>query len=294
MTSSPAEISKFCPDIAVLAGVATDRLDALGWLPESLDGVLIEKPLASSYSDGVELASELIRRSTFVQVGYNLRFSPSLRELKRRVDQEDLGEVLAVHVETGQYLPEWRPERDYRFTASAQKSLGGGALLELSHEIDYLRWIFGDVIWVSAWMGRTSALDIDVEDTAHILMSCSSQRQSAEIVTRVSLDLVRRDSKRCVTVVCAAGSLRWDGIARTVEEYRTSSGSWREVFAEQPGGSSTYERQWDGFFSSLNTGGHPEVSTDDGLAVLKVVDAARESNASSGRRVSLANYGRLS
>ena len=57
---------------------------------------------------------------------------------------------------------------DYRKTVSAQKILGGGVLLELSHELDYLRWIFGDVEFVQAQLARQSELDIDVEDTAHI------------------------------------------------------------------------------------------------------------------------------
>ena len=63
---------------------------------------------------------------------------------------------------------ELRPKIDYKETVSAKAELGGGVLLELSHEIDYLRWIFGEFNWVSAWHGKLSNLEIDVEDASLI------------------------------------------------------------------------------------------------------------------------------
>ena len=79
--------------------------------------------------------------------------------------------IRRLRCEIGQYLPLWRPGSDYRLGVSANRALGGGVLLELSHELDYLRWIFGDVDWVQASLERQSALEIDVEDTAHLLLS---------------------------------------------------------------------------------------------------------------------------
>ena len=79
---------------------------------------------------------------------YNLRFLPSLQAYRERIQFGVIGKVLSVRCEIGQYLPSWRPGSDYRQAVSASRALGGGALLELSHEIDYLRWIFGEVAWV--------------------------------------------------------------------------------------------------------------------------------------------------
>ena len=66
-----------------------------------------------------------------------------------------VGKILSVRCEVGQFLPSWRPNIDYRESVSARKALGGGALLELSHEIDYLMWIFGDIDWVKATLEMT-------------------------------------------------------------------------------------------------------------------------------------------
>jgi predicted dehydrogenase len=75
-------------------------------------------------------------------------FLPSLIEFKRQIFSEKLGKIYSIRAEIGQYLPGWRPESDYRICVSVQQKLGGGVLLELSHEIDYLSWIFGRVDWV--------------------------------------------------------------------------------------------------------------------------------------------------
>lgn len=285
ITSSLADIAQFRPEVAVIAGVATQRIPMAEALPSGLQGVLIEKPLAENMARGSELASLLRTRAAITQVGYNLRFSPSLLEFRRRLEDGELGDVLSIRVETGQYLPSWRPERDYRKTASAQKRLGGGVLLELSHEIDYVRWIFGEVGWVSAWMGNSSDLEIDVEDSVHLTLGLAEKNRRTDRVAQVNLDLVRHDRNRTVTAVCAGGSIRWDGIFSSVETYTSATGSWDTVFAEHPGAPTTYERQWDSFFSSVQRGDSPEVSLDDGLAVLRVIEAARGSHDLAGIRV---------
>ena len=105
-----------------------------------------------------------------LMTAYNLRFQPSLQEFRKQIKQQRIGKILSVRVEVGQYLPNWRPESDYRKGVSAQKKLGGGVLLELSHEIDYISWIFGDYKWVKAHISKQSNLEIDVEDTAYLLL----------------------------------------------------------------------------------------------------------------------------
>ena len=292
-TASLSDVAKFAPDVAIVAGVATERLAMVQALPRGLGGILVEKPLAETFAKGVEVGEETSKKSVLTQVGYNLRFSPSLRVFKRRIHEGDLGKVLSVRIEVGQFLPDWRPSRDYRDTASAQKALGGGALLELSHEIDYLRWIFGDMEWVSSWVGKNSALDLDVEDTAHLTIGFAGSRNSIPGVAQVNLDLIRRDRTRSLTAVCAGGSIRWDGISLTVEEQSAAIGAWEQVFSEQPHPSSTYGLQWDGFLSALEGNSEPAVSIRDGLAVLQVVDAARKSNELSGTRVSIEPLGRI-
>ena len=293
-TSNLSEVRKFEPTIAIICGVASDRLAMVKALPKEMRGVLIEKPLAVNYEEGIQVTNELVQREGITQVGYNLRFSPSLREFKRKVDSLRFGRVLSVRAETGQYLPDWRTGRDYRTTASARGESGGGVLRELSHEIDYLRWIFGDIEWVSAWCGKQSDLEVDVEDTAHLTLGFSPEATLPMLVGQLNLDFTRHDRARSITAVCAEGTLRWDGITLRVEEW-PQGGAEREVsYAEEALAPTSYERQWDSFYLAVTEGAIPEVTVEDGLAVLSVIDAARSSHDSEGIRVSPSQAGLLS
>ena len=285
-TSDLSEVSKFEPTIAIICGVASDRLGMVKALPKEMRGVLVEKPLAVNYEEGIQVTNELVQRGGITQVGYNLRFSPSLREFKRKVDSLRFGRVLSVRAETGQYLSDWRTGRDYRTTASARGGSGGGVLRELSHEIDYLRWIFGDIEWVSAWCGKQSDLEIDVEDTAHLKLGFSPEAALPMLVGQLNLDFTRHDRTRSITAVCAEGTLRWDGITLRVEEWPQGGAGWGVAYAEEALAPTSYERQWDSFYSAVTKGVTPEVTVEDGLAVLSVIDSARSSHDSAGIRVS--------
>ena len=102
-------------------------------------------------------------------VGYNLRFHPALPRIRDLLAGRP---ALAACAYVGQFLPDWRPGRDHRETASASAKTGGGVLRDLSHELDYLLWLFGAWRRVAAVTVRSGTLDIGVEDAAAILMEC--------------------------------------------------------------------------------------------------------------------------
>jgi predicted dehydrogenase len=130
--------------------------------------LFIEKPLANT-ADGIpSLLAECRAKGLTVLVAYNFRFYPPLQILRDAVLSGRIGRVVSVRAEVGQYLPDWRPGADYRQGVTARAELGGGALLELSHEIDYIRWIIGEVTAVGARVARLGNLEIDVEDVAEI------------------------------------------------------------------------------------------------------------------------------
>jgi predicted dehydrogenase len=78
-----------------------------------------------------------------------------------------------VHAYVGQYLPDWRPNADYRSSYSASLNEGGGVLRDLSHELDYLVWLFGEWKALTALGGHLSGLEINSEDLFVLLMQTS-------------------------------------------------------------------------------------------------------------------------
>jgi len=132
--------------------------------------LLIEKPVSDGLAGLGELQSALIRSSKPAMVGFHFRFHPVLNQVKALLESGQLGKPLSARVNWGEYLPGWHPWEDYRRSYAARADLGGGVVNTLSHPLDYLRWLLGEVESVSAWTGKLSALELDVEDHADILI----------------------------------------------------------------------------------------------------------------------------
>jgi len=278
-TTSLKEACAFQPEVAIIASPAPFHLETAGALAEQGAHLLIEKPLAAS-TPGVEtFLKQCTKNHVLVQVGYNLRFLETLQQFRRELTDGRIGKVLSVRSEIGQYLPGWRPAKDYRQTVSAQHKLGGGVLLELSHELDMLRWVFGEIDWVSSWSGKLSALEIDVEDCAYINLGFSSG-----VVGNLCMDFLRHDTTRCCTAIGDAGTLRWDAVAGEVSLFTLEANKWETVFQKTPGRDDSYREQIRTFLEAIpGRQMPPGVSAgEDGVAVLRLISAAKKSAENGG------------
>jgi len=273
----------FKPQLAVLASPAAYHMRDALLLARAGAHLLIEKPVSSS-PDGVTSLLDICReRNLKLLIGYNLRFLSSLEYFRGLLHEKIIGKVLSVRCEIGQYLPSWRPGTDYRQSVSARQDLGGGALLELSHEIDYLRWIFGEVEWVKASLSRQSNLEIDVEDTAHLIVGFAPSSDGCQLIGCVNLDFIRHDTTRLCTAIGERGSLRWNGLTGRVDYYEQGAGEWCELFlgAHQPDDS--YLAEWQHLLDCIREKKEPMVSGEDGLQVLRIIHAARLASVSGGQ-----------
>jgi predicted dehydrogenase len=150
-------------DYVVVANETSEHGSAVGELGKAgfTGRLLIEKPLGDGFSVPPASAFKL------AAVAYNLRFHPMLAALKRELQGERL---LTIQVYCGQYLPDWRPDTNYRFGYSADRARGGGVLRDLSHELDYLLWFGGPWRRVAALGGHFSPLEISSDDCWAILL----------------------------------------------------------------------------------------------------------------------------
>lgn len=273
------EALRYRPEAAVIANPASHHLDAA--LPLAKAGVhlLIEKPISSTTHGVAELIEVCRAKGTVFMTGYNLRFLPSLQRFRELLAEDRVGRVLSVRTEIGQFLPSWRPGFDYRQSVSAKATLGGGVLLELSHEIDYLRWLFGEVEWVSAIQRRQSDLEIDVEDTVHLVLGFASKPGDAPVIAALNMDFVRHDAIRTCTVIGAAGSLRWNALAGTVEVFEPGVDAWQTLFVHQHQRDDSYLAEWRHFLACITDGSPPAIPGSEALAVLHIIEAARRSSA---------------
>ena len=242
----------FAPDYAVIASrTAEHRADLTALAATGFDGlVLVEKPLFA------EPAAVPANRFAKVFVAYNLRFDPVVRAAKAILDGESL---IALHVYVGQYLPDWRPNRDYRTVYSARRAEGGGALRDLSHELDAVNWIAGGWTRLAATGGHLSPLEIDSDDVFALLVETAR----CKAVT-VNLNYLDDALHRDIVALTAKGTLRADLVAGTV-----SFGGKLEVFNVVR--DDAYRDQHRAILSGAADGA---CTLEDGVAITEMIAAA--------------------
>jgi len=273
--STMLESLEFAPQLAVIANPATFHLSAAMPLAEAGVHLLIEKPLSATTEGIQSLLQGCKKKNVVLMIGYNLRFLQSLQKFKSMLDDQMIGNVWSVRSEIGQYLPSWRTDSDYRQCVSAQHALGGGALLELSHEIDYLSWIFGEVDWVQAVLTQQSDLEIDVEDSANLILGFVAKGTERPLVATVNLDFIRQDTTRSCTAIGKIGSLRWNGITGTVELWACGTHGWQVIYNHQVARDESYVSEWQSFLTCIERKSQPLISGADGLKVIQVIESAR-------------------
>ena len=230
--------------------------------------VFIEKPL----SDRMEHVDELLRAvadgQVTAQVGYNLRFHAPLEKLKQLVQENAVGKIIWGRVEAGSYLPTWRPWQDYRKSYTARRELGGGIILDGSHELDYATWLFGTPCELTCFAGKVSRLEVDVEDCATVLMRFASGTQ-----LDVHVDFVQRTPARGCVLAGEEGTLTWDLLSNRVEVLHSDGTRDSIQFDSQP--NDMYVAEMQHFLDCVENGRSPRFTLDEAVLSLRLALAAR-------------------
>ena len=149
------------PYYIVICNPTSDHLNKIKFIEKNYKNklVLVEKPLFSKPNK-----INIKKNKNFF--GYNLRFNPIINFLKKKIKSK---KIWNVNLFCGSYLPHWRNNIDYRQSSSAKKKLGGGVLLDLSHELDYLQWLFGNIKIKYCISKKLSNLDIETDDFLNLV-----------------------------------------------------------------------------------------------------------------------------
>jgi predicted dehydrogenase len=248
--------------------------------------LFIEKPVSHDREGVGELVHEVRSRGLTTLVGFQYRFHPGLRQVRRWLEEGAIGEVVSARVIWGEYLPRWHPGEDWRQGYAARADLGGGAILTLCHPFDYLRWLLGEVDSVAAETARTGILDLDVEDAATVTL-----RFRSGALATVALDYIRRPRAHELEILGRSGRIVWTDEEGTARLHRADGSS--RVSPTPPGFSrnSMFVDEMRHFLAALEGREAPRCSLDDGVRALDVALAAQES-ARTGHRVTFSEEGR--
>jgi predicted dehydrogenase len=233
--------------------------------------LFIEKPVAHSFSGLDELQCEVKQRGLATLVGCNFRFHPGLRHVKKLVAEKAIGTVVSARAQFGQYLPDWHPHEDYRLGYSAHQAMGGGVVLDRIHDIDYLRWILGEVSGVAAMMDHLSHIETDTEDTAEILLHFSSGAMGS-----VHLDYVRRTYNCSLELVGDQGTIVWSYEESKVRWYSAGEGAWRSLEWPRYDANDMYLDEMRHFLRVLKHEEPSQLDVAEGARVLAIALAAKQ------------------
>ena len=236
--------------------------------------LFIEKPLSNKLDGIQELTKIISQRRLTVEIGCMMRFHPGIKQMKQMLSEGAIGTPYLARSCVGQFLPEWRPRQDYRESYSAKPAYGGGVLFDLIHELDYLYWLFGDVLDVSAFTDRISDLKIETEDVANILL-----RFKNRISAQIQLDYLSPFYRRTCEIVGSEGIITWDYMTGEVTLRHKSESELSIIRQPESFKRNTmFVDHMKHFLGVIQNGGMPAVSLENGIQVLKIALAAHRSS----------------
>ncbi|MEA3325866.1 MAG: Gfo/Idh/MocA family oxidoreductase [Chloroflexota bacterium] len=262
------------PDAVIIANPTALHLDIA--LPAAKAGchLFIEKPVAAKWDEQVETLGRIVSQKRLkTLVGFQFRFHPVLAHIKELIASRQIGRLLSFRVHWGEYLPGWHPWEDYRLGYAARKDLGGGVVNTLSHPLDYVRWLFGEVESLSAMTGHVSGLDLDVEDVAEISLNLANEGLGS-----VHLDYFQRSPAHWIAVNCENGVIRWDNDTGAARIYHAEMGQWETI--QPPEGferNALFLDEMRHFLELVKDEMPSRCSLEDGIKALKMTEAVHNS-----------------
>jgi myo-inositol 2-dehydrogenase/D-chiro-inositol 1-dehydrogenase len=224
--------------------------------------VICEKPIALTRVAAAGMIAACAAAGVQLHVGQVLRYFHAYAGVRDAVAAGRLGRVSGLRLERRVSLPDaaWFSDED----------ASGGVIVDLMiHDIDYARWVAGEVTTVRATMttdpGGTVTADAELDHAGGAVSRLTAAWDAAGQGLRTAL-----------AVRGSAAAVAHD--AATPDELRWSTPDGAEPVAEHlPAGPSPFHGQLAEFLGAIRGGPPPRVNPADAFAALDIALAARES-----------------
>lgn len=192
-------------DVVFVTNPTSMHYETLERFKDHTYSFFIEKPIFDSISIDESIFEKL--RSKICYVACPLRYNPVLQYVKNYIN---LADVISARAISSSYLPDWRPDQDYRECYSAHKDLGGGVGIDLIHEWDYLTALFGMPEKCYCIQDKISNLEIDSDDIAIYIA------KAGKMTIELHLDYFGRKNIRTLDLFMYDDTIHCDFLAGTV------------------------------------------------------------------------------
>jgi len=274
------------PEAVIVANPTSMHLDVAIAAAEAGCHILLEKPVSHSLERLDILQKNSEKSGGKILVGFQFRYHPTLNKAHELIQSDALGKILTVHAYWGEYLPQWHPWEDYRQSYAARAELGGGVIVTLTHPLDYLRYLTGEVESLWSFNGHVSPLEVDVEDVAEIGL-----KFTIGALGGVHVNYFQRPPVHRLEIVGTGGTLHWDNADAVLNFYHLPApfGSYSDpppapilqAFLPPEGfeRNQLFVTQTRHFLEVVRGREEPICRLEDGIRALEMALAARESAA---------------
>ena len=234
--------------------------------------LMVEKPFAD-HAAGVEPLLRLCdEKKLAVLTAYNWRYWPPMLLVEQMLREGRIGALRAARTEYAYHLSTRYPGKDYRQFYMADARQGGGCLLDESHAIDYMRWLCGPIVEVSAVVEHISSLEITTDDLADLTV-----RFASGALGSIHMNLFAWNVHSHFELMGERGVIQWRRMDNDVRVCDTS-GTW-ETFPSTGQLNDMYVEEVRHFLACMRGEARPACDGWDGLETMKVIEAARRSAA---------------
>jgi len=259
------------PDGVIIAGPTNLHIQQAKKAAQRGCHLLIEKPLSHNLEGVDDLIRIVEAKKVKVLIGFCLRMHKQMQKIKELLAQNAIGKVYSARLTAGNYLPNWRSEKDYSQLYNAKKELGGGVVFDLMHEIDYALWFFGEVERLNANICKLSDLKIDTEDCAEIFLKFKNGP-----IAQIHLDYLNRKLNRSCELIGEFGNIEWDYVKGLLKVFNARDKSIKDFSIENYDINSMYINEIRHFLNCIKGKEEPLVDIYDAKKSLEIALAVKK------------------
>lgn len=152
------------------------------------------------------------------------RFNETIQNLKNLIDENKIGNIVTFTYHMGQYLPDWHPYENIKDFYVSKKEIS--AVREMiPFELQWLIWIFGEVVELKIMKDKLSSLDMDAEDVCQLII-----RFESGVLGHLLIDVVSRTPTRKMRVVGEEGSIEFDYYDNSISIFKGNTVSKQKFY----------------------------------------------------------------
>lgn len=213
------------PDIAFICNSTHKHEETILKCLKKNISLFVEKPIGFKKNRLKKIKEHLTKNKDNINmVGYMMRFHPAIKKINQIIKQKYLGKLFHFSFVWGEYLPNWHKNENYKKSYAANKKMGGGVSLTLSHDLDLAKFLFGDINKVSLIESKIDILKIKAVSSSDFLVKFKNG-----IVGNIHLDYFQKKPTRIYKIYGSEGKLEFDYYSNEIS-IKTSKFSKKIIF----------------------------------------------------------------